>query len=119
MRKAVALVALLVLASAATLASGAVVRAPGATTGHAAAALGRVAHDVHAVVTLPERGADWATTQSRGPHANDALLDVLDVDFAFGEVGGDAGDNALLVASEDADDSEDARRAHANSRVRG
>jgi hypothetical protein len=78
MRKAVALVALLLLASVATLASGEVVRASVATSGHATVALAaHVADDVHAAVTLPERGADWATTQARGPHANDTLVAVL------------------------------------------
>ncbi len=37
---------------------------------------------------------------------HDALLDVLDVGVAAGEVGGDAGDDALLVAPDDRDDRE-------------
>ena len=39
--------------------------------------------------------------------AHNALLDVLDVDFLLSEVGADPGDDALLVASEDADDGKD------------
>ena len=36
--------------------------------------------------------------------ADDALLDVLDVDAALGHVGGELGDDALLVLAQHADD---------------
>ena len=39
--------------------------------------------------------------------ADDALLDVFDVDAAFGDVGGELGNDAFLVFAEDADDCED------------
>jgi hypothetical protein len=78
MRRSVALAALVLLTSAATLASGEVVRASAAAPGHVSVAVAtRVADDVRTAVTLSERGAEWATMQARGPHANDTLLAVL------------------------------------------
>jgi len=78
MRKTVARVASLLLALAAMLAFGDSMHAPSSATGHASSIAGaRGADDVHAIVAIPARAADWATTQLRGPQGNDKFVATL------------------------------------------
>src|SRR5262249_30888188 len=62
---------------------------------------------LEAVDQLVERAAQLGEVDQHGHDEeplHDLLLDVLDVDVARGEIGGDAGDHALLVTADDGHD---------------
>jgi hypothetical protein len=76
-RIALARVAVLFFAVAATLAFGAVVGARAASaTSRADAITARVVEDARAVAAMPARAVEWAGNQLRSPHDDDHLVAV-------------------------------------------